>query len=307
MTESVVSPPSISRTTPVSGISSVSALETTAAVAPVTAPAALARSSQPIRPPPPPPLVQPVVDPELENKVKRSCERISENLHICANEPSLALYRLAEHVRKALPPTVESRAEIRRLHQQLNRTHSDAEHGLDTVRSMERASPVLNQAQELLKNAIFLQQQIKYEQQRSCFFCFIFNDCQSCCPGSKTRHGSSQIVEDIIVLLVFTPFIIRCRKEPSMYQRLSAHISSVDIPDFSDLKETARETANRVELALSLGSESSAPNSPKPPLSGRAASVQESDQGSPKTAIARSQSVIGKVGTHQQPPVPRKV
>ncbi|XP_059084347.1 BLOC-1-related complex subunit 8 homolog [Tigriopus californicus] len=265
MTESVVSPPSISRTTPVSGISSVSALETTAAVAPVTAPAALARSSQPIRPPPPPPLVQPVVDPELENKVKRSCERISENLHICANEPSLALYRLAEHVRKALPPTVESRAEIRRLHQQLNRTHSDAEHGLDTVRSMERASPVLNQAQELLKNAIFLQQQIKYEQQR------------------------------------------RCRKEPSMYQRLSAHISSVDIPDFSDLKETARETANRVELALSLGSESSAPNSPKPPLSGRAASVQESDQGSPKTAIARSQSVIGKVGTHQQPPVPRKV
>lgn len=170
MTESVVSPPpSISHIAPVSGISYVSSSETAAASFAPAAPAATARrspvSSSP--PPPPPLLIQPVVDPELENKVKRSCERISENLHICANEPSLALYRLAEHVRKALPPTVESRAEIRRLHQQLNRTHSDAEHGLDTVRSMERASPVLSQAQELLKNAIFLQQQIKYEQQRS--------------------------------------------------------------------------------------------------------------------------------------------
>ena len=37
----------------------------------------------------------------------------------------------------------------------------------------------------------------------------------------------------------------RARREPSMYQRLSAHISSVDIPlDLSDLNwETARETA----------------------------------------------------------------
>ena len=38
-----------------------------------------------------------------------------------------------------------------------------------------------------------------------------------------------------------------------MYQRFSAHLTSVDIPDFSDLKETARETANRVEVALSRG------------------------------------------------------
>jgi hypothetical protein len=99
-------------------------------------------------------------------QVKRACERISENLHICANEPSLAFYRLAEHVRKALPPTVEKRAEVRALNQQLNGAYYDAEYGLETVRSMERAAPVIRNAQDLLKNAIFLQQQIKYEQQR---------------------------------------------------------------------------------------------------------------------------------------------
>lgn len=106
-------------------------------------------------------------DPDLENKVKKTCERISENLHICANEPSLAFYRLAEHVRKALPPTVESRAHVRRLNQQLKGTYFDAEYGLDTVHSMEKASLPLSNVQELLKNAIFLQQQIKYEQTRS--------------------------------------------------------------------------------------------------------------------------------------------
>ena len=39
-------------------------------------------------------------DSELENKVKKTSERICENLHIIANEPSLAFYRISEHVRK---------------------------------------------------------------------------------------------------------------------------------------------------------------------------------------------------------------
>ena len=34
-----------------------------------------------------------VSDPDLEAKVRKTVERISENVHICANEPSLAFYR----------------------------------------------------------------------------------------------------------------------------------------------------------------------------------------------------------------------
>ena len=92
----------------------------------------------------------------LENKVKKTSERICENLHIVANEPSLAFYRIAEHVRKALPPTVESRTEVKRLNQQLQGAFYDAEYGLQTVKSMEGALPHLTNIQELLKNAIFL-------------------------------------------------------------------------------------------------------------------------------------------------------
>ena len=56
---------------------------------------------------------------------------------------------------------------------------------------MDRAAPHLNNVQELLKNAIFLQQQLKYEQGRK----------------AKRDTGSS------------------------LYQRFSAHLSSVDLPD----------------------------------------------------------------------------
>jgi len=156
-------------------------------------------------------------DSELENKVKKTSERICENLHIVANEPSLAFYRIAEHVRKALPPTVESRTEVKRLNQQLQGAFYDAEYGLQTVKSMEGALPHLNNIQELLKNAIFLQQQLKYEQTRK----------------NKRDAGS-------------------------IYQRFSAHINSVDLPDLTEFRETARETRDKVETAI--GRERSATN-----------------------------------------------
>lgn len=148
-------------------------------------------------------------DSELENRVKKTSERICENLHIVANEPSLAFYRIAEHVRKALPPTVESRAEVKKLQGQLQGAYWDAEYGLQTVKALDGAAPHLTGIQELLKNAIFLQQQLKYEQGRQ-------------------RAGKG-------------------RESASIYQRLSAHLTSVDIPDLTDLRESA---ASRVDSAI---------------------------------------------------------
>ncbi|QQP31563.1 UPF0402 protein CG32590, partial [Caligus rogercresseyi] len=84
-------------------------------------------------------------------------ESPSENLHICANEPSLALYRLSEHVKKTLPPT------IRCL---LQGAYFDADYSLASITSMEKANESMKMTQELLKNSIFLVQQIKYERTR---------------------------------------------------------------------------------------------------------------------------------------------
>lgn len=40
-------------------------------------------------------------------------------MHIIANEPSLAFYRIQEHVRKVLPLVVDRRSEVEVLQQEL--------------------------------------------------------------------------------------------------------------------------------------------------------------------------------------------
>lgn len=57
-------------------------------------------------------------------------ERISENMHIVANEPSLAFYRLQEHVRKVMPAMVQKRVEVTALHQDLQGCCYDVEYAL---------------------------------------------------------------------------------------------------------------------------------------------------------------------------------
>ncbi|XP_046404307.1 BLOC-1-related complex subunit 8 homolog isoform X2 [Ischnura elegans] len=111
--------------------------------------------------------IQPTqVDPELEVKVKKATERISENMHIVANEPSLAFYRLQEHVRKALPPMVDKRVEVKRLHQDLQGRCYDMEYAVGAVKSMEGAEQHFLNIQDLIKNAVFHKQQLKYEETR---------------------------------------------------------------------------------------------------------------------------------------------
>lgn len=57
-------------------------------------------------------------------------ERISENMHIVANEPSLAFYRLQEHVRKALNPMVDRRVDVNNLQQELQGHCYDIEYAV---------------------------------------------------------------------------------------------------------------------------------------------------------------------------------
>ncbi|XP_066983066.1 BLOC-1-related complex subunit 8 homolog isoform X2 [Macrobrachium rosenbergii] len=105
-------------------------------------------------------------DPDLEVKVKKALERVSENIHISANEPSLAVYRLQEHVRRALPPTVTRRQHVTSLHSQLQGACYDVEYALGAVRGMQDSNEKFLSLVELLKNSIFLRQQLKFEQTR---------------------------------------------------------------------------------------------------------------------------------------------
>jgi len=105
-------------------------------------------------------------DADLETKVKKSTERISENMHIVANEPSLAFYRLQEHVRKALNPMIDRRVDVNKLHQDLQGKCYDIEYAIGAIKVMSQAEDSFLNIQDHLKNAIFLKQQLKYEESR---------------------------------------------------------------------------------------------------------------------------------------------
>lgn len=57
-------------------------------------------------------------------------ERISENMHILANEPSLAYYRLQENIRKSLPSVIDKRLEAEKFHRDLQGSIYDLEYSI---------------------------------------------------------------------------------------------------------------------------------------------------------------------------------
>jgi len=105
-------------------------------------------------------------DPALNAKVKKTTEKISENVHIVANEPSLAFYRIQENVRNVVPVIIEKRSDVLKLKEDLQGVCYDLEYSVEAVKSIDAADQPLQNIQELLKNAIFLKQQLKYEETR---------------------------------------------------------------------------------------------------------------------------------------------
>jgi len=67
---------------------------------------------------------------ELVFKTKKTSEKISENIHIFANDPSLAFFRVQEHVRKVSPAIFEKRDEVLQLQNNLQGHCYDMEYGI---------------------------------------------------------------------------------------------------------------------------------------------------------------------------------
>lgn len=143
-------------------------------------------------------------------------EKISENVHIVANEPSLAFYRIQENVRKIVPVIIEKRADVQNLKDSLQGCCYDLEYSVEAVKSIEEAEEPLRNIEDLLKNAIFLKQQLKYEETR------------------RKKDNSSK---------------------DSVYKRFSAHIP-LDMPDLSAaMRETTSRVENIMGINTSTGTQ----------------------------------------------------
>ncbi|XP_073812393.1 BLOC-1-related complex subunit 8 homolog [Musca autumnalis] len=151
---------------------------------------------------------------DLTVKVRKSSEKLSENIHIVANDPSLAFYRIQEHVRKVLQPILDKRIEVIELQKDLQGHCFDMEYAVRSMKDIEASSAVFANIQDMVKNSIFLKQQLKYEEIRG-----------------KTEKDNTK---------------------SSVYKRFSAHLT-LDLPDFTELTGVMRETSHRMESIMASG------------------------------------------------------
>ena len=90
---------------------------------------------------------------DLEVKCKRCCDGINKTLHIIANEPSLGLYRIQQHVRKTLPKLNSSAQSLDISNKELNGLVYDTEFSIQTVKEITRSASTFENIEELLRQA----------------------------------------------------------------------------------------------------------------------------------------------------------
>ncbi|OZC12852.1 hypothetical protein X798_00486 [Onchocerca flexuosa] len=87
-------------------------------------------------------------------------ERLSESAHIADHDPSLALYRLHEHVGKTLPALVIRKHTMANLNSRLQGACFDLDNVLLTVQSMKKATTSFENIQAMLRDCIHHKQQL---------------------------------------------------------------------------------------------------------------------------------------------------
>ncbi|KAF6768134.1 hypothetical protein AHF37_10616 [Paragonimus kellicotti] len=83
----------------------------------------------------------------IDPQCQKVCQDITDSFVTLANEPSLAYFRIQEHVRKCTPALLDERAKILQLH---------------ALKATSRATPHLSRLNELLKSSLFTKLQLDY-------------------------------------------------------------------------------------------------------------------------------------------------
>ncbi|XP_067085965.1 BLOC-1-related complex subunit 8 isoform X1 [Osmerus mordax] len=106
-------------------------------------------------------------DQEMQVKVKRVTDKFTESMYVLANEPSVALYRLQEHVRRSLPELVQHKTDMQSWEEQSQGAIYTVEYACSAVKSMTNSSLYFKSIEGLLRQAISMKEQISNTQGRS--------------------------------------------------------------------------------------------------------------------------------------------
>ncbi|KAK1152462.1 BLOC-1-related complex subunit 8 isoform X1 [Acipenser oxyrinchus oxyrinchus] len=106
-------------------------------------------------------------DQEMQLKVKRVTDKFTESMYVLANEPSVALYRLQEHVRRSLPQLVQHKTDMQSWEEQSQGAIYSVEYACSAVKSMTNSILYFKSIETLLRQTIHLKDQMSAFQGRS--------------------------------------------------------------------------------------------------------------------------------------------
>ncbi|XP_078451719.1 BLOC-1-related complex subunit 8 isoform X3 [Lampetra fluviatilis] len=104
---------------------------------------------------------------DMENKAKRVSDKLTDSMYILANEPSVALFRLQEHVRKSLPELVEHKVDMQSLEQQGQGLIYDVDYAIGAVNNIARSTTTFSNVEGLLRKAVAIKQQLNKASSRT--------------------------------------------------------------------------------------------------------------------------------------------
>ncbi|KAF7636541.1 hypothetical protein Mgra_00004129 [Meloidogyne graminicola] len=88
---------------------------------------------------------------ELQGHSKQLSERLSESLYILDHDPSMALYRIQEHINKVAPKLVIRRQNMFQLNNQIQGACFDLDNAIKTIEQMKRAQSSLERVKSIME------------------------------------------------------------------------------------------------------------------------------------------------------------
>ncbi|XP_032831888.1 BLOC-1-related complex subunit 8-like isoform X2 [Petromyzon marinus] len=97
---------------------------------------------------------------ELQLKVRRVSERWTDSMWVLANEPSVGLFRVQEHILRSLPELAEHKTNFLNVEERSNGIVYDVEYACGALSSIASSSLCFSSVEGLLQKAINLKEQL---------------------------------------------------------------------------------------------------------------------------------------------------